>query len=88
MPLDPPLRGHSDIIYSVAFSPDDAIIATCSLDKTVRLWDAHTGAPLETITGHDYPVKSVGFDREGKALVSIDNRGTIRIHRFETRARP
>jgi WD40 repeat protein len=39
-----PILGHSDHVSSVAFSPDGARALSGSLDKTIKLWDAPTGA--------------------------------------------
>jgi WD40 repeat protein/serine/threonine protein kinase/two-component SAPR family response regulator len=40
------LTGHTDMIFKVAYHPDGSRLATISLDKTARLWDAHTGEEI------------------------------------------
>ncbi len=39
-PLGSPLTGHTDWVFSVAFSPDGQRLASGSTDNTVRLWPA------------------------------------------------
>src|SRR2546430_1972883 len=46
------LEGHKDWVTSVAFSPDGKQLASASHDETVRLWDAATGAALQTLEDH------------------------------------
>ncbi len=40
------LSGHDRTIWSISYSPDGMRIASGGSDKTVRLWDAHTGAQM------------------------------------------
>src|SRR5579871_5186641 len=51
-PLRGTLEGHSGSVRSVAFSPDGKLVELALDDGTVRLWDAATGAALQTLKGH------------------------------------
>jgi glucose repression regulatory protein TUP1 len=63
----------------VAISPDGRLVAAGSLDKVVRVWDAHTGKPLERLEGHKDSVYSVAFMPDGKTLVSGSLDKTLRL---------
>ena len=43
-PRSATLEGHTDGVWSAAFSPDGKRIVTASKDGTARLWDAADGA--------------------------------------------
>ena len=52
------LQGR-EVIYEVAWSPDGNTLASSSHDRTIRLWDADSGAELRTLEGHTGTVFSV-----------------------------
>src|ERR1700733_8569398 len=43
-PICEPLQGHSGYVHSVVYSPDGCRIVSGSGDRTVRMWDAVSGA--------------------------------------------
>ena len=74
------LTGHTDIINSVAFSPNGTMIVSGSGDKTVRLWDVATHVQIgEPLTGHTFDISSVAFSPDGKKIVSGSWDKTVRL---------
>ncbi len=61
--------GHSTSVRCIAFSPDDRIMATGSLDQAVKLWDVATGQELQTLRGAGF-VHGLVFSPDGRVLVS------------------
>jgi WD40 repeat protein len=67
------LRGHTGVVWSVAYSPDGERIASAAAsmaDQTVRIWNAHTGQHLLTFSRHTQPVFSVAFSPDSKLIAS------------------
>ena len=65
------LTGHESRISCVAFSPDGQILASGSWDKTIRLWNPHTGQHKTTLKDDNMgSVTSVAFSPDGSTLAS------------------
>ena len=71
------LAGHETFARSVAFSPDDRILAATS-ENTIKLWDLKTKQPIATLEGHKAWVQSVAFSPDGTMLASGDSDATGR----------
>jgi WD40 repeat protein len=64
------ITGHSDFVYSVAFSPKGDWLVTASKDRTVRLSDAATGQSKFTFSGMEQDVLAVAVSPDGKRVVT------------------
>lgn len=60
------LEGHSNMVSDVIFSLDGKLVVSASADRTIRLWDAASGAALQTLRGHLDFVNTVAFSPDGK----------------------
>ncbi|KAK4677649.1 NACHT and WD40-domain containing NOD-like receptor 2 [Podospora pseudoanserina] len=78
------LEGHSDSVYSVAFSPDSKWIASGSEDCTIKIWHLETGSCQQTLEGHSSWVRSVVFSPDSKWIASGSGDCTVKIWDLET----
>ncbi|KIJ42157.1 hypothetical protein M422DRAFT_171537, partial [Sphaerobolus stellatus SS14] len=83
--LEVTLRGHTHWVNSVTFSPDGQRVVSGCDDKTIRIWNAHTGELVSgPFKGHTSRVTSVAFSPDGQRVVSGSADKTIRIWNAHT----
>ncbi|KAF8979687.1 WD40-repeat-containing domain protein, partial [Cyathus striatus] len=66
-------------VTSVAISQDGTTIVSGSDDKTVRVWNSHSGKLLNKLKGHSDSVNSVAISQDGSIIVSGSGDNTVRV---------
>jgi WD40 repeat protein len=61
--------GHEKPVGSAAFSPDSRRLASCSLDRTVRVWQVESGE-CQVLRGHTDEVFAAAFHPDGRRLAT------------------
>ena len=64
------LRGHTQALTDVEFSPDGTLLVTSSLDHDARIWDVADGKPKALLAGHFGPVEAASFSPDGRWVVT------------------
>lgn len=74
------LEGHTQAVSGGALRADGRLLATGSVDATVRLWSLPDGALLETLAPHKKTVATVAFSPDGTLLASGGYDARVAIH--------
>lgn len=76
------LRGHTDFVNCVRFSPDGADLCSGSVDGELIVWDVARATMLRRIPGHPAAIFSVAFSAplfaDGRIATGADD-GVVRV---------
>jgi WD40 repeat protein/transcriptional regulator with XRE-family HTH domain len=72
------LKGHTDVLYDAAFSPDGHLIATGGGEAKPIIWDVATGKELFKLFGHYSSVWRLLFSPDG-SLLATSSVATVKI---------
>jgi WD40 repeat protein len=77
-------QAHTDAVdRTLAFSPDERLLATGIWDGTIKLWEVESGALLWT-GWHANLVEGLAFAPDGQRLVSCGDDGALMIWDLES----
>jgi eukaryotic-like serine/threonine-protein kinase len=78
------LLGHKDFVSGLTFAPDGTMLATGSIDGTIRLWDTASGTLRATLPGHMQETTDVAFSPDGRTLASIGKGESLKLWHVPT----
>ncbi len=70
---------HSDVVFSVRFSPDGKQIASGSADRFARVVELSSGKTIHSFEGHTHYVMDVSWKADGRSLVSAGGDGMAKV---------
>ncbi|PNW72392.1 hypothetical protein CHLRE_16g675301v5 [Chlamydomonas reinhardtii] len=65
------LRGHEGAVLAVRFNPHGSYCLSCGKDRTIRLWNPHSGVLVKTYAGHGYEVRDAAVCRDNSKFASV-----------------
>jgi ribosome assembly protein 4 len=72
------MTGHQGLVNQVQFSPDTFHIASASFDKSIKIWNGHTGEFLFNFRGHVGPVYQISWSPDSRLLLSGSKDTTLK----------
>ncbi len=74
------LKGHTSTVNDACFNAKGTVLASCSADMSVKLWDFEKSYEcIRTLRGHEHNVCGVCWAQSDELLVSASRDTTLRV---------
>ena len=70
---------HGKAVLKLIAHPKQPLLATCSADATVKVWNADSGAAVASLGGYTDQVFAIAFSPDGELLASGSYNGEVKI---------
>lgn len=79
------LSGHSQDVKLVKFHPSNELLASCSYDNSIKIWeeDDYDWICKQTLEAHTSTVWSISFSHDGNMLYSCSTDKTVIIWKLD-----
>ena len=74
-----PLEGHKDLVYTLAYSKDDAYLASGGKDESIIVWNGERGHEMFRMKGHSGEVHALVYSYCGEYIASGGTDCLVRI---------
>jgi WD40 repeat protein len=77
------LKGHTKIVYCLAWTADGSTLISGSMDFSIRTWNTTTWQQIHVLTGHTDDVYRIAISPNGPVLASASWDKTARLWNLE-----
>jgi WD40 repeat protein len=70
---------HSDTVFGLEFSPDDALIASCGADRFMKVFRTNDATFVRSYEGHTHHVTGVSWRADGRVLATCGADSVVKI---------
>ena len=75
-------NGHKGRLRDISYSPNEKLVATSSVDKTIKVWDVETGVLVHDLKGHNSWIRQILFSNDGEYIISAAGDGEVKKWRI------